>query len=307
MPGDAGTLNDYAFSRCGSLGNCDGGIFDLDFDQACNAFGVTMISGTDFLRKITPQGAVSEVAGVTNLNMGEVAAVQGDAGTFGGGMLADIVALSYICCATCGCILTGQSGNPQGVAMWDVMNASLPMMIPTTTFTTGSGPFGSFQLNTGPYGLSWGLDRVLYVGNTDANGEYHALDLNMQNKTLLHTFSERVHASAPLDGLRMLVAVAGGDVYTVPILGATGSPQLLVSLGTDVTSLQRDPWSGQIYAGLSDLSIVSFSAEGADLTIFQTAPALGRIAIAPDGYLYHLTSGFPTQAAIVRWQLPTSL
>jgi hypothetical protein len=94
------------------LPSCDGGIFDLDFDQSCNAWGVTMISGTDYLRKITPQGAVSEYAGVTNLNMGEVAAIQGASGTFGGG-LSD-VALTYICCATCGCILT--SSAPQGVA-----------------------------------------------------------------------------------------------------------------------------------------------------------------------------------------------
>lgn len=134
-PGDAGTLNDYKFTKCGSLSSCDGGIFDLDFDQKCNAYGVTMLSGTDYLRKIDPQGKVSEVAGVTNLNMGEVAAIQGKSGLFGGGL--EDVALTYICCATCGCILSGSGGNPQGVAALDPTNATLPMKIPTTKYSSG--------------------------------------------------------------------------------------------------------------------------------------------------------------------------
>jgi hypothetical protein len=74
-----------------------------------------------------------------------------------------------------------------------------------------------------------------------------------------------------------------------------------------MTSLVRDPWSGRVYAELSDASVVSFAADGSGLSTFQTAPALGRITIAPDGFLYHLTAGFPTQAAIVRWELPKTL
>lgn len=30
-------------------------------------------------------------------------------------------------------------------------------------------------------------------------------------------------------------------------------------------------------------------------------------SLAPDGYLYHLTIGWPTQAEIVRWPLPGTL
>jgi len=300
-----GTLNDFKFSRCGTLSSCDGGIFDLDFDQKCNAYGVTMISGTDFLRKIDTQGAVSEVAGVTNLNMGEVAAIQGKGGLFGGDL--EDVALTYTCCATCGCILTGSGGNPQGVAALDVQSGTLPMKIPTTKFSSGAGPFGSATLDTGPYGLSWGLDRVLYVGNVDANGDYHALDLATQTTKVVATFGKRVLASAPFDATRMLVGLEGGEVQLVPILGKTGSPKTLVTLSTHMTSIVRDSWSGRVYAELSDKSIVSFAEDGSDLNVFQTAPALGRITIAPDGYLYHLTVGWPTAAEIVRWQLPASL
>ncbi|GMV12559.1 MAG: hypothetical protein HS104_41790 [Polyangiaceae bacterium] len=303
--GDAGTLNDPKFIKCGTLSSCDGGIFDLDFDQKCGAWGVTMISGTDYLRHIDAAGKVTEYAGVTNLNMGEVAAIQGESGVFGGG-LTD-VALTYICCATCGCILSGSGGNPQGVAALDPQNGSLPMKIPTTQFSSGAGPFGIPTVDTGPYGLSWGLDRVLYVGNVQANGDYHALDLTAQTSQQVGTFAKRVLASAPFDKARMLVGLEGGEVQLAPVLGGTGTPKPLITLPAHMTSLVRDSWSGRVYAELSDKSIVSFSEDGKDLKTFQTAPALGRITIAPDGYLYHLTVGWPTTPEVVRWQLPTTL
>ena len=307
QPGDKATLNDPLFSRCGTIGTCNGGIFDLDFDQECNAFGVTMISGQDFLRRIDSSGSITEWGGVTNLNMGEVAAIQGIGGVFGGSELDDVVALTYICCATCGCQLGGSNGNPQGVALLDDSSSTLPMVIPSTTFTSGTGPWGNKLLDTGPYGLSWGLDRVLYVGNSELNGEFHALDLTQQSKVLVHNFDQRVLASTPFDKSRMLVAVKGGDVYLTPVLGSSQGASLLLSLGKDATSLVRDSWSGRIYAELSDSSIVSFAFDGSDLETFATAPQLGRIALAPDGYLYHLTIGYPTKAAIVRWQLPSTL
>jgi hypothetical protein len=304
-PGETGTLNDFVFTRCGTLSSCDGGIFDLDFDQACNAWGVTMISGPDYLRKIDPAGLVTEFVGVTNLNMGEVATIKGKEGEFGGG-LTD-VSLSYICCSTCGCQISGSGGEPQGVAELDPGTSTLPMRIPSTQYTTGAGPFGFYQLDTGPYGLAWGLDRVLYVGNIEQNGDFHALDLASNTKQVVATLTARVYAAAPFNRTRMVVGVAGGEVKLVPVLGAIGTVTPLIKLADEITSIARDPWSGRVYASLANLDIVSFSSNGTDLQIFQVAPALGRIALAPDGYLYHLTIGWPTQAEIVRWPLPDTL
>jgi hypothetical protein len=293
------------FTRCGTLSSCDGGIFDLDFDQACNAYGVTMISGPDYLRKIDPAGQVTEYVGVTNLNMGEVAAIKGREGQFGGGLTN--VALTYICCASCGCILSGPGSQPQGVAELDPATSELPMRIPSTQFTTGAGPFGNAAVDTGPYGLTWGLDRVLYAGNIEQNGDFHALDLETNSKQVIATLSARVLAAAPFDRNWMIVAVEGGTVHLVPVLGKVAPATPLITLSGEVSSLARDPWSGRVYASLDTLDVVSFNEDGDDLQVFQVAPALGRIALAPDGYLYHLTLGWPTQAAIVRWELPKSL
>ena len=124
---------------------------------------------------------------------------------------------------------------------------------------------------------------------------------------MVATFAKRVIASAPFDTTRMMVGLEGGEVQLVPVLGKTGTPKTLIKLATHMTSLVRDPWSGRIYTELSDKSIVSFAEDGSDLKPFQTAPALGRIAIAPDGHVYHLTLGWPTKAEIVRWPLPTTL
>jgi len=300
--GDVGTLNDFAFTRCGPHAPCDGGIQSIDFDQACTAWGVTTISGPDYLRSIDPAGKVTEYTGLTDLDMGEASAVHGKNGEFGTSL--KDVALTYTC--VCGC--TPSSASQQGVAQLELSSGKLPFRIPSKTVTNGKGPFGIPCVDGGPFGLTWGLDSVLYVGNVDTNGDYFAADLAAGTTKLVHTYPNRVHASAPFDKLRMIVALEGGEVWLQPILGSTSAPSKLVTLATHVTSIVRDPWSGRVYAELGDQSIVSFAADGTDVKPFDKAPAQGRIAIAPDGFVYHVTLGWPkTKAEIVRFALPTKL
>jgi hypothetical protein len=301
-PGDKGTLNDFAFTRCGSLSSCDGGIVDLDFDLSCNAWGVTIISGPDYLRRIDPTGKVTEHTGVSNLDMGEVAAIRGKDGQFGGDY--GDVALTYICISGC---TPGPSGEQQGVAALDAASGMLPMKIPAPTVTTGMGPFGSATYDAGPFGLTWGLDRTLYVGNVKANGDFFALDLAGTMVQQIATLAKRVHAATPFDAERLVVAIEGGEVLLVPALGVAGAPKTLITLPDHVVSLVRDTWSGRIYAELHNQDIVSFRGDGTDLATFQKSPKIGRSTIAPDGYLYHVTAGYQLgPAEIVRWQLPAT-
>lgn len=300
-PGEVGTLNDPFFTQKGK--NAGEGAIDLDFDPECNAWAVTFISGPDYLRKIDPTGKVTSVTGVTNLNMGEVAVLTGKEGIFGGG--SGDVALTYICCAACGCQI-GSGGNPQGAAIFDEAQGTLPMKIPSTDYTSGAGPFGVNSLDTGPYGLSWGLDRTIYLGNVKTNGDFVALDLVAGTSSQIATFVSRINASAPFDRDRMLVALEGGQVWLVPVLGISGDPKMLLELPAHVTSILRDPWSGRIYAELSNLTIVSFKPDGTDLTTFTTVQNKGRIALAPDNYLYHM-SAYPILAEVTRFPMPTGL
>ena len=102
----------------------------------------------------------------------------------------------------------------------------------------------------------------------------------------------------------------GGKVFLVD--PATGDRTDWASLPNHVTSLQRDQFTGRVYAEIasSPPRIVEISADGKSIADFQTPPRLGRIAIAPDGQLYHL-SVFPavhwktSKDSIVRWPLPS--
>ncbi|MBM4375689.1 MAG: hypothetical protein FJ095_11440 [Deltaproteobacteria bacterium] len=292
-PGEKGTLHDPAFVA---------GLVDLEFDPACGAWGATLISGPDYLRSIEPKGAVASYAGVTNLNMGEVSVLQQIAVPKSDPPLLD-VALTYICCATCGCEL---GSTPQGVARFEPATSSLPLVVPSKTFTTGVGPFGGAVIDTGPAGLSYGFDRVLYVGNVDANGDYFKLDLATQKQSLVTTFAARVHASTPFDAITMLVALEGGALVKLRLSDATSSP--FATSTSPVLGMVRDVFDGSIYVSRRDGAIWRYDANGVGAA-WQTTVNPSRLAIAGDGYLYALAVPPPFYdhtPAIARWQLPTT-
>jgi hypothetical protein len=279
----------------------DGGAFDLEFDDACNAYAVTMISGPDYLRQLEPDGTLTVWTGVTNLNMGEVAVLRLPGGEFGKGDGLGDVALSYVCCATCGCIST----DPQGVARLDRAGTeSLPMVV-TATPSPGDGPWGVVEVDTGPYGLTWGRDNRLYVGNVAAQGDLVRADLDTGSVTTIHELGTRIHAAASFDQTSLLVALDGGTVVRVATDGAETAPW--AEVGEDVTSLVRDPFTGRVYVSVRSARILEHAADGTPLGELATAPAAGRLAYAPDGFLYYLVVGWPTTAMVHRYDLPATL
>jgi hypothetical protein len=267
---------------------------------------VTLISGPDYLRSITPTGTVSSIAGVTNLNMGEVAVLQHLAAVQRY-TVRDLpgldVALTYICCSACGCEL---QTTPQGVAHLDPTTKQIPLVVPSSSFTDGTGPFGAAVIDTGPAGLSYGTDLVLYVGNVDTNGDYYSLDLTSQKQTKVTTFASRVYASAPFDAVTQIVALEGGEIRLLRITDGTST--VWATSTSPVTSLTRDFFDGSIYVARRDGAIWRYDATGAG-ALYQTATSPARIAIAPDGYLYALQIPSPyadVTPSVQRWQLPAT-
>jgi hypothetical protein len=282
------------------------GAFDLDFDDLCTAYAVTMISGPDYLRQMTPDGKLTTWTSTTNLNMGQVAVLRVPTGEFK--ELGDVAA-TYICCATCGCIETGEDGR-LGVVRLDRTSTArpLPNVLPAKA-TTGAGPFGTPTLDTGPYALTWGADKALYAGNIEANGDFMRVDLTTKTTKLITTFDKRVTAAGIYDVARLMVATEGGQVHLFN--PETGMKSELVKLPAHVTSIRRDKFTGRIYAEVASTppEILEVSADGKTQRVFQTPPRLGRIALAPDNYLYHLSVypavNWKAKTAIVRWPLPT--
>ena len=287
-PASPAQLSDPAFTRSA---------MDLEFDDACHAYTVTMISGTDYLREMLPDGTLQTWAGVANLNMGEVAVLRRQGGEFGGTI--GEVALTYICCAACGCA----ARPPQGVAHLERGTGALPQVIEAVT-TSGTGPFGSYILDTGPYGLTWGRDRNLYVGNVTTNGEVHRIDLDAATTTRLATLPSRVYAQAPYDLVRLLVASADHSIQLLHT--RTGGLTAWTTTEDDVTSLVRDPFTGRVYCELRDGRIVEYDADGSYRGLLATAPRSGRLTIAPDGGLYHIDvlGADSSGAQVRRYELP---
>lgn len=295
-PASLERMNEDDFVRGG-----DGGAFDLEFDDACNAYTVTMISGPDYLRQLAPDGTLTVWTGVTNLNMGEVAVRRLPGDEFGMGDGLGQVALTYVCCATCGCV----SGDPQGVARLErEAPPHLPMVI-TATPSQGTGPFQRPELDTGPYGLTWGRDNTLFVGNVATSGDLVRADLDAGTTMEIHRFDARIHASATFGQASLLVAVEGGTVYLTGTAG--GAPRVWAEVGEDVTSLVRDPFTGRVYVSVTSARVLEYDARGALLGVFAEPGARGRLAYAPDGYLYYLVSGWPTRGEVLRYPLPPTL
>ena len=218
----------------------------FDFADDCNAWMVTLRSGPDYVRRLTPAGVVTTWTGVANLNMGEVKVLRRlTIPQLKHALpLADHpappkpveglgeVAITYTCCPSCGC----QVNPPQGVARLDEMNVNNPLpIIIVAKATQGTGPFGNTAADAGPQGLTWGEDRVLYVGNSTANGEYNTANLDKMTQEVVNVFNARVTASAPISPVHLLVALDGGDLYRFNVL--TKQADFALDLMANVTSL----------------------------------------------------------------------
>lgn len=287
-------------NRAQFLTRGDGALIDLEFDNICNAYGVTFISGQDFLVQMSPEGTLSEWGGVTNLNMGEVAVRRIPPSEFEPGDTLGRVGLTYICCATCGCV----GDDPQGVAQLDRENMTLPMVVVAQP-SVGTGPFGSSARDTGPFGLTWGYDNTLYVGNQNTNGDLVRADLDTGAETLVHTFDSRVYATTPVDGGEILVALEDLNIWR---LSPSGQTAMWAVTTEPVTSLARDPFLGHIYVSFPSGEVWRYSAAGEREELVFTGPTPGRASLSPDGGLYYLAYPGGTQAAeVLRAELPSSL
>ena len=295
-------------------------ISDLEFADDCTAWMVTLRSGTDFLRRLTPDGTVTEWAGVSNLNMGEVAVLKALTPPPGNAVPLPLghgtvpppppppvegigeVALTYICCSSCGCF----TDPPQGVArlVEDDMAEPLPLVIPAVV-TDSTGPFGSGGADAGPFGLTWGIDRVLYVGNAEGNGNLHTADLEMETQQQISMFDARVTAAAPLTEVHIMVATLGGAVYRYNVI--TNAATEVVNFGQDVTNMSFDAFSGLLYVSLRNFDVVTLEPFTGTTSAFQTMPARGRVTVSTNGRLYYSPIGILDAQPISSWDLPDSL
>jgi hypothetical protein len=286
-------------------------IIGVDFADDCTAWMVTLRDGVDYLRRLLPNGELTEWPGVSNLDMGEVKVLRSltvpqltapfpladeyeePAPIEGLGE----VAITYTCIGGC------DGPDPQGVArlVEDDPNNPLPIVI-VATVTTGLGPFEAAVADAGPQGLTWGVDRVLYVGNSTANGEYNRADLEAGTQELVTTLPARVHASAPVSPVHLLVALEGGALHRYNVITQIATP--VAELGAHATALSQDPFTNQVYASLSTLEVVVIDPFTGIIEDFAMMPGKGRVAVSPSGKLYFIPADYLVPGDISAWDLP---
>jgi hypothetical protein len=221
--------------------------------------------------------------------------------TTGGDNLGE-VAITYTCCPTCGCFVN----PPQGVArLIEGDPVPLPIVLAAVATQGNNGPFGITAADAGPMGLTWGEDLRLYVGNSQANGNFDTVDLDAQTQEFLLTFASRVTAAAPLTAVHLLVALDTGELLRFNVVTKEATP--VYDFDTGVTSLSHDSFSGLVYASLSDLSVVAVDAFTAEVTDFEAMPNLGRVTVSPDGKLWWVPAKFTIgNMPLSHWDLPDS-
>lgn len=288
-------------------------IIGVDFADDCTAWMVTLRDGVDYLRRLRPDGELTEWPGVSNLDMGEVKVLRSlTVPQFTGPLPIDSqynppspveglgeVAITYTCIGGC------DGMDPQGVArlVEEDVNNPLPIVI-VATVTTGLGPFEAAVADAGPQGLTWGVDRVLYVGNSTANGEFNRADLEFGTQELVTTLPARVHASAPVSPVHLLVALEGGALVRYNVVTQVATP--VTELGAHATALSQDPFTNQVYASLSTLAIVEVDPFTGVVEDFAVMPGKGRVAVSPSGKLYFIPADYLVPGDISAWDLPLS-
>lgn len=287
----------------------------LDFADDCTAWSVTVSGGQEFVRSLASDGMLTTYGAIGDYDLGEVRVLRHltipqltvvpplaakpvpFAPVEGYGE----VALTYICCPNCG----DCANNPNARGVAHLVETDPMMPLPIVIFaeaTQGTGPFGEMHLDGGPQGLTWGKDRVLYVGNAQANGDYSSADLMTGTVTKLHTFDTRVSASAPISPAHNLVAVLGGELYRFNV--ATKEVEFVVDLMSDVTSLTHDAFDGHVYASLASLEVVRVHPFTGAVEPFQTMPAKGRVAASPGGKLWYTPVKYLNPGSLSAWDLP---
>ena len=145
---------------------------------------------------------------------------------------------------------------------------------------------------------------MLYVGNSTDNGDFNSADLDAVSQAVEFKFADRVTAAAPVSPAHLVVGLIGGEVYRFNVL--TKTADLLVDLGADATGFSHDSFTGQVYAGLATLEIVTFDPFTGEVATFDVMPGKGRVGVSPSGNLYFAPVKILYNGAITSYPLPSS-
>lgn len=229
------------------------GISDIAFDDTCTLYAVTIISGTDYLYRIDPTGAVSIVAGLEDWDFTALG-VRGDGETW----------------------MSHTNDDEAGVAR---LNGDAVETIASGTYLYGGSVFTNVYVGRDASSLAID-DAYLWIPNLNAEGELVRLDLATYGTTLLVTLSDRVEGIA-LDSAGEVLVTVGAELWRVN--PGSGAASLEHEFGAGVFDIVID-YDDTVYAETQDGEVVTWDGVVEEVYAFGLVGE-GKLAISPDGIL----------------------
>ena len=258
---DASTLETYDPS----------GIVDIVFDDDCNAWLPTLISGTDYVYELDASGNTTVYTGTSNHDIGSIALDPSSSG----------FAVGY------------NNVNYVGYTT----SSTIPVIL-TSSNITGSAWSNSY-LNSSPSSIAFDSTGCIWVPNLSARGTLSCVETD-GSSTVVLTASSYIE-SVGLDSSENLYVSVGDTIYSVDQSAGTLTAEFVAS-GT-VLDFVFD-YNDDLYVESNVGEIELAPADGSGSSTFATVSGQAKLAISPDGYLVRVIPNPVSPASYEEFPLP---
>ena len=246
------------------------GISDIAFDEDCNAWLPTLISGTDYVYAMESTGSTTVYTGTSNHNIGSVALDPSGAG----------FAVGY------------NNVNYVGYST----SSSIPV-IATSGSVSGSAWSNSY-LNSSPASIAFDSTGCIWVPNFSGSGTLDCIETDGTENNVLTGLS--YIESVALDSAETVHVSIGDTIYEVDTVAGSVSAVFVAS--DTVLDFVFD-YNDDIYVETDAGEIELSPADGSASSTFDTVTGQGKLAISPDGYLVRVIPWPVGAASYEEWAL----
>ena len=250
------------------------GVSDIVFDGSCNAYLSTIISGPDYVYRMTSSGSTTVYYGYSNYNISSVALDP-----------------------TSGAIVVGYSST-QSIG-WQSGTSLSVVASSGSTSQLGSSVWSNQYMDDNPTSLAIDSAGCVWTPNWVSNGRLACITSAGAVTSL--TLGSAGITSVALDSDDNLYASIGDTIYQVN--KSSGALTTWYTASGTVMDFVFD-YNDDIYLESTDNVITWVAADLSSSSVFASVSGDARLAIAPDGYLVRLIGNPVSAATYERYTLP---
>jgi len=231
------------------------GISDIAFDDDCEAWLPTLISGTDYVYSMDSSGSTTRYTGTSNHNIGSIA-LDPNSTAFAVGYSN----VNYV-------------GYSSGT--------SIPV-IATSSSVNGSS-WSNGYLNNSPASIAMDSSGCIWVPNFSGSGTLDCIETDGTENNVLTGLS--YIESVGLDATETVHIAVGDTIYSVDT--ATSTTTSVYVAGDTVLDFVFD-YNDDLYVETDSREIELAPGDGSTSSVFATVSGEGKLAISPDGWLVRI-------------------